>query len=386
MSIFKPEEQYFYVGGYSSGEEAGIHLCSLNTDSGELRLIHGTSDIENPSFLIVADKQHAGRQAAAHVMQKHESDTAEDSANPVSQAAEEEAGTMRLYAALECEDGKVAAYGINPQDGKLNLLETARTEGSSPCHLSLSPSGHLLVANYSSGHVNSFELDGEGSLAQMAAAVQHVGSGFRQDRQEAAHAHSVLPSKDGKYAFVSDLGLDQIVVYRVEDGKLVTHREVALPPGAGPRHFIIHPSDTFAYGINELNNTVTVFAYNPTHGILEIIQHISTLPEDFAEESYAADIHLSPDGKYVYASNRGHDSIVRFKLDASTGQLSAPEWTSVGGKWPRNFAVLDDYVLVANQFSNSITLLGRDRATGSLSPADSVLEVKEPSCIAIVPR
>ncbi|WP_019635371.1 lactonase family protein [Paenibacillus fonticola] len=400
MSIFKPEEQYFYVGGYSSREEAGIHLCSLNTSSGELRLIHGTSDIENPSFLIVADKQHAGRQAAAHVVQKNVSDTAADSANPAIPAiptspttptiptspSADGAGTMRLYAVLECEEGKVAAYSINPQDGKLNLLETVRTDGASPCHLSLSPSGHLLVANYSSGHVNSFELNGEGTLVQMAAAVQHVGSGFRQDRQEAAHAHSAVPSKDGKYAFVSDLGLDQIVIYRLDDGKLVTHREVALPPGAGPRHFIIHPSDTFAYGINELNNTVTVFAYNPTHGILEIIQHISTLPEDFTEESYAADIHLSPDSKYVYASNRGHDSIVRFKLDSSTGQLSAPEWTSAGGKWPRNFAVLDDYVLVANQFSSSITLLRRNRATGSLSPADSVLEVKEPSCIAVVPR
>ncbi|GAA0134795.1 lactonase family protein [Paenibacillus sp. YSY-4.3] len=385
MRIFEQEEQYFYVGGYSSGEEPGIHLCSLNTGSGELRLIHSTSGIENPSFLIVADKQHAGGQAIQRGVQKNESDTAAGSDSNASPAAEG-AGTMQLYAVLECERGEVAAYGIDPQNGKLHLIKTARTDGASPCHLSLSPSGHLLVANYSSGHVNSFELDGEGSLAQMAAAIQHVGSGFRQDRQESAHAHSVVPSKDGKYAFVSDLGLDRIIIYRLEDGKLVTHREVALQPGAGPRHFIIHPSDKIAYGINELDNTVTVFAYNPTHGILEIIQHISTLPEDFAEESYAADIHLAPDGKYVYASNRGHDSIVRFKLDASTGQLSDPEWTTVGGKWPRNFAVLDDYVLMANQFSNSITLLRRNRATGSLSPADSVLEVKEPSCIAVVPR
>ncbi|MNJ58824.1 6-phosphogluconolactonase [compost metagenome] len=161
---------------------------------------------------------------------------------------------------------------------------------------------------------------------------------------------------------------------------------MTLPPGTGPRHFIIHPSDTIAYGINELNNTVTVYAYHPTHGILEILQHVSTLPKDFAEESYCADIHLSPDGKYLYASNRGHDSIVRFKLDISTGGLSEPEWTSVGGKWPRNFAVLDDYVLVANQFSNNITLLRRDSGTGSLSATGHELEVKEPSCIAVIRR
>ncbi|WP_110930217.1 lactonase family protein [Paenibacillus bouchesdurhonensis] len=352
MSIFNQNEQYFYVGGYSSAQEPGIHLCALNIDSGRLRLVHSTSGIENPSFLIVGGRPNE----------------------------------PQLFAAMECEEGKVAAYGIEPSDGRLTLLRTERTDGAGPCHLSLSPSGHLLVANYSSGHVNSFELDEQGSLVGKAATIQHVGSGFRQDRQQSAHAHHVLPSKDGKYAFVSDLGLDQVIVYRLEGGKLITHREVDLPPGTGPRHFTIHPTNTIAYGINELNNTITVYAYNPTHGILEVLQHVSTLPEDFAEESYAADIHFSPDGKYLYASNRGHDSIVRFKLDESTGGLSEPEWTGAGGKWPRNFAVIHDYVIVANQFSNSIIVLRRDPATGSLSLTDGQLEVKEPSCVAVVPR
>ncbi|AZK45011.1 lactonase family protein [Paenibacillus lentus] len=352
MSIFDQHEQYFYVGGYSSAEEPGIHLCALNLGSGRLRLVDCTSGIENPSFLIVS----------------------------------EWSDELRLFAAMECEEGKVAAYNIERSDGRLTLLRSESTGGASPCHVSLSPSRHLLVANYSSGHVNSFELDEQGRLAGKAATVQHVGSGFRQDRQESAHAHHVLPSKDGRYAFVSDLGLDQIIIYRLEDGKLVTHREVVLPPGAGPRHFIIHPSDAIAYGINELNNTITVYAYNPTHGILEILQHVSTLPENFAEESYAADIHISPDGKYLYASNRGHDSIVRFKLDESDGGLSAPEWTSTGGRWPRNFAVTYDFVIVANQFSNNIKVLRRDPVTGSLSLTDSELEVKEPSCVAIVPH
>lgn len=385
MSINNQEVQYFYVGGYSAREGEGIHLCSLDTGSGELRLHHGTSGIENPSFLIVADSQGAGRYEDARDGQGNESGSGVDMANSAGTALTG-SGALRLYAAIESEEGQVAAYAVDSADGRLSLLGTASTEGAGPCHLSLSPSGHLLVANYSSAHVNSFELDGEGNLSRMASAVQHIGSGFRQDRQAAAHAHNVVPSKDGKYAFVSDLGLDQIIIYRLEEGKLVTHREVSLPPGAGPRHFIIHPSDTIAYGVNELDNTVTVYAYNPTQGILEIIQHVSTLPEDYAEESYAADIHFSPDGKYVYASNRGHDSIVRFRLDPSTGQLSDPEWTSVGGKWPRNFAVLDDYVLAANQFSSTITLLRRDPATGSLSLTDSKLEVKDPSCIAVVPR
>lgn len=339
------EELLFYVGTYASEEDEGIRLCGLDPKTGTLRLIHGTSGIKNPSFLVL--NQDASR----------------------------------LYAASEQSEGAVVSYEVEPESGELKQLNSLPTQGADPCHLSLSSDGSLLAANYSSGHVGRFALDEQGALSDTTALVQHIGQGFRQDRQEAAHAHSVVPGEDGKFVYVSDLGLDQIVYYRVEDGKLTTQGEVKLPPGAGPRHFVIHPNGQHAYGINELNNTITVYAYNPVQGHLEILQHIATIPEDFAGESYPADVHLSADGRYLYGSNRGHDSIVRFAVDPAAGTLSQPEWTGTGGKWPRNFAVLEDFAIVANQFTDNVVLFRRDPATGSLTETGMELAIKQPSCV-----
>ncbi len=340
----------FYVGTYASEEDQGIRFCGLNPETGALRLIHGTAGIKNPSFLIL--NQDASR----------------------------------LYAASEQAEGAVVSYEVDSGSGELKELNSLPTQGADPCHLSLSPDGSLLAANYSSGHVDRFALDAQGALGEMTALVQHVGQGFRQDRQEAAHAHSVVPGEAGKHVYVSDLGLDQIVYYRVEDGKLTTEGEVKLPPGAGPRHFVFHPNGQHAYGINELNNTMTAYAYNPVQGHLEILQHIATIPEDFAGESYPADVHLSADGRYLYGSNRGHDSIVRFVVDPSSGMLSQPEWTGTGGKWPRNFAVWEDFIIVANQNSDNVVVFRRDPATGSLTETGQELTIKQPSCIELVPN
>ncbi|MEF2966312.1 lactonase family protein [Paenibacillus sp. M1] len=348
--INRINEILFYVGAYAFEEEPGIRLCGLNPQNGELRLIHGTAGIKNPSFVIL------------------------------------NADASRLYAVSEQERGAVAGYEVDPGDGRLTPLNSAPTEGADPCHLALSPDGGLLAANYSSGHINRFALDERGAIGGMTALVQHVGQGFRQDRQEAAHAHSIVPDMDGSRVYVSDLGLDQIMSYRVEDGKLTTLGEVKLPPGAGPRHFVFHPDGAHAYGINELNNTVTVYAYNPVQGNLEIVQQAATLPADFAGENYPADLHLSADGRYLYGSNRGHNSIVRFAVGQGTGMLRDPEWTGTGGNWPRNFAVLEDYVIVANQYSDNVVVLRRDGGTGSLTETGRSLAVKQPSCIEPVRR
>ncbi|WP_410771057.1 lactonase family protein [Fontibacillus sp. BL9] len=346
MSVLSAkDETLFYVGTYASEEDEGIHLCGLNRQTGELRLVYSTRGIKNPSFLILNDD------------------------------------ASRLYAVSEQGEGAVVSYEVVLGDGSLRKLNSLPTKGADPCHLSLSRDGSLLAANYSSGHVDRFSLDEQGALGELTALVQHVGQGFRQDRQEAAHAHSVVPNEAGDYVYVSDLGLDQIVYYRVEEGKLTTQGEIKLPPGAGPRHFVFHPDGYHAYGINELNNTVTVFAYNPVQGHLEILQHIATIPEDFAGESYPADIHLSADGRYLYGSNRGHDSIVRFAVDAAAGTLSEPEWTGTGGSWPRNFAVLEDYVIVANQNSDNVVVFSRDAETGSLTAIGQELAIKQPSCV-----
>ncbi|RUT48413.1 lactonase family protein [Paenibacillus anaericanus] len=340
------DELLFYVGSYASKDEPSIYLCKLDRRTGLLTMIDSTSGILNPSFLVANNE-------ASH-----------------------------LYVVSEQTTGSVSAYAINPDNGKLSELGVQVMEGADPCHLAITSSGYILISHYSSGHINSFGLNENGALADISSQVQHIGgSGAIADRQEAAHAHSIVPNQEGSYAYVSDLGQDQVVIYALKDGKLEARGEVALPPGTGPRHFVIQESVSAAYGINELNNTITTYAYDHTDGHLEMIQHITTIPEDFTGVSYPADIHLSPDGRYLYGSNRGHDSIVRFAIDPSTGLLSEPKWMGTGGEWPRNFAVLEDYVLVANQNSNNIVAFKRDGDTGTLTVTGSELEIKAPSCI-----
>lgn len=340
------DELLFYVGSYALQDEPSIYLCKLHQKTGRLELIDSISGILNPSFLIVNQEAN------------------------------------RLYVVSESAQGAVAAYAIHPDNGKLSELGKKEMEGADPCYLTISSTGYVLIAHYSSGHLNSFALDSNGALAEMVSQIQHVGnSGVISDRQEAAHAHSIVVNQEGTYAYVSDLGQDKIVIYRLVEGKIQASGHVELPPGAGPRHFVVQESGTTAYGINELNNSITTYNYNSIDGNLEIIQHISTLPEGFSGESYPADIHLSPDGRYIYGSNRGHDSIVRFAIDSASGLLSEPEWSEAGGKWPRNFAVLEGYVLVANQNSNNIAVFKRDGNTGMLTATGNELELDKPVCI-----
>lgn len=347
MNIMDRDDKLlFYVGSYAEESEDGIYLCELDQNTGRLQLLHAASGIKNPSFLIV-NQNHT-----------------------------------RLYAVSEQSEGTVFSYNIHPDDGKLNELVQVPTTGADPCHLSLDGRGGLYAANYSSGHVNRYVLDEQGAAASLAALAQHVGQGFREDRQEAAHAHSIVPDANGRYAYVCDLGLDQIVYYDLKDGRLTTAGKVQLPPGAGPRHFLIHHNGKYAYAINELNSTITVFAYNHVQGHLDILQHIATVPEDFAGENYPADLHLSPDGVYLYGSNRGHDSIVKFLVNGETGMLDGPEWTGGRINWPRNFAVLEHFVLVANQNGDDISVFRRDAVTGELTETEHRLAIKQPSCIA----
>lgn len=351
MSEKSQDVWLFYTGSYAENKDPGIYLCELQRGTGEMRILHSISGLVNPSFLTL------------------------------------DAKGLRLYAVSEQAEGRVAGFEVDPKDGKLSMKGEKATLGADPCYLALQPGPerHLLVANYSSGHVNAFALDPEGAPGDMISLIRHEGSSVNRQRQESAHAHSAVPSLDGRFAFVSDLGTDQIVIYRLECGQLVKHGVTELPPGAGPRHFVIHPSERFAYGMNELNNTMTAYAFDPMEGRLEVIQHVSSLPTEFHGENYPADIHFSPDGRYVYGSNRGHDSIVRFHLDPKTGRLDDPAWTSVEGSWPRNFAVLEDYVLVANQNSGNIAALRRDPKSGHLTPTAHSLKVDKPSCVEPLP-
>ncbi|AWB43211.1 6-phosphogluconolactonase [Paenibacillus sp. CAA11] len=337
-------EQLFYIGSYTEADAPGIHLASVKIDSGEMTILHSLSGLDNPSFLTVHP------------------------ALPV------------LYAVTETDEGEAVSFRIE-LDGTLKESSREQTGGAHPCHAALAGEKLLVTVNYSGGQINSFQLEQDGAIARTASRVQHLGKGLREDRQEQAHPHSAIPDQAGNFVYVSDLGLDRIVVYRLQEGRLVTHQEVELPPGAGPRHFVIHPSKPWAYGVNELNNTVTAYAYHEREGNLSILQHISTLPENWMAENTAGDIHISSCGRFLYASNRGADTIVRYLIDPERGQLSEPQWTDTGGKIPRNFMILEGQLLVASQNSDEIAAFLIDQTGGTLRDTGHRLKVSKPVCL-----
>lgn len=347
----RPNETMFYVGTYSSEEEKAIQLCSLNHKTGEMRILDGTQGIENPSFLAVNS-----------------------------------AGSL-LYAVSEKDEGEVYAFAIDPATKALNSLGSRPTEGGAPCYVSISPNeDYIFVSNYSGGNVNVFPVNADGSLQQMSDQIKHKGSGIREDRQDAPHPHSVIPDRSGEHVLVCDLGLDQILIYRLEAGKLTKHREVNLPPGSGPRHLAVHPSGQWLYLANELNSTITVFANDEQAGNLTVLQHLGALPEQYitGSDDTAADIHVSDCGRFLYASNRGHDSIALFLIDASTGLLEAVDWQLTGGRTPRNFAIIGDMLLAANQNSSNIISFAIDGDSGRLIPTGNELVIQTPVCIQAI--
>lgn len=346
--MHQPNEVLFYIGTYNTEKEEAIRLGALNKDTGEMRIMGGTRGIENPSYLAV-----------------------------------NASGTV-LYAVSEKDQGELHAFAIESGTKALRSLGSRSTGGGSPCYVSIAPQGnYIFTANYMGGNVNVFPLNGDGSLQEMSSQVKHEGSGIREDRQEAPHPHSVIPDQTGERVLVCDLGLDQIVFYRVEEGKLVTHREVELPPGSGPRHLAVHPSGQWIYLVNELSNTVTVFANDDQQGNLKILQNVSTLPEHYTagSDDTAADIHVSLCGRYLYVSNRGHDSIGLFHIDNATGLLEAEDWVISGGRTPRNFALVGGMLLAANQNSDNIVSFRIDSETGRLIPTGNELELKAPVCL-----
>ncbi|MCM3784719.1 lactonase family protein [Neobacillus mesonae] len=343
----KSDEVLFYTGTYSSAAEPSIYLVAANKETGEMRIVNQTTGIERPSFLAL----HPNGEV--------------------------------LYAVSENGKGELFTYKVDASTSELHLQDRKPTEGVDPCYVSVDKSGsYVLVANYSSGSVNVFKLDESGVPAEMSANIKHVGKGFREDRQEGPHAHSILPSPDGEYAVVCDLGLDQIIVYHMQDGKLSTHYELRLPAGSGPRHLVIHPNEKFAYVVNELNNTVTALTFNKNRGEFQITHHISTRDDSEQTENTGADIRISSCGRFLYVSNRGDDSIALFHIHEETGELSAVEYVSTEGNTPRNFNLLDGGLLIAaNQDSNNLVSFKMDSETGRLTPAGYELELPSPVCI-----
>lgn len=356
----KMETLAVYVGTYTSKNSQGIYSYRLDLGTGALSLYGLAAETVNPSFL------------AIHPNQKF------------------------LYAVSEIGDagaksGGVSAFARDPHSGRLLLLNQQSSEGRGPCHLVVDRAGkYVFVANYSSGSAAVLPIQADGSLGKASSIVQHKGSGPNKQRQERAHAHSINLDPGNRFAFVADLGIDKVMIYRFDasTGKLQTNDPPAaiVAGGAGPRHFAFHPSGKFAYVINELANTITAFAYDAARGALTELHTVPTLPADFKGSNTTAEVVVHPSGKFLYGSNRGHDSIALFAIDAS-GKLSPLGHESTRGKTPRNFAIEPSgkYLLVANQNSDSIVVFRILPQTGKLEMVGEPVEAPAPVCIRFAP-
>jgi 6-phosphogluconolactonase len=274
----------------------------------------------------------------------------------------------------------------------LKQLNQESSAGAGPCHLVVDATGkNLLVANYSSGSVAVLPIAQNGEIKPASSVIQHKGKGTDPGRQEGPHAHSINLDSANRFAFAADLGLDKVFIYAFDPaaGTIAPNASPfgKVAPGSGPRHFAFHPGGKHAYVINEMANTVTAFAYDPGAGSLTEIQTISTLPADFKGTSYTAEVQVHPSGKFLYGSNRGHDSIAVFAIDQKTGALKFLEAEPTQGKNPRNFALdpTGAFLLAENQDSDSIVVFRIDPTTGKLSPTGTKITLPMPVCIKMIP-
>jgi len=353
-------EAWVFIGTYTDGNSKGIYRARLDLSTGDLSEPELAAEIENPSFL------------ALHPAGKF------------------------LYAAGELSKfegkpgGAVSAFALDAKTGTLTLLNQKSSRGAGPCHLVVDRGGrNVLVANYGGGSVAVLPIDEDGSLQEASAFVQHVGKSVNPRRQEAPHAHSINLDPNGRFAVVADLGLDKVLVYRFdsEKGSLRPNDppHVELAPGAGPRHFAFHPSGRFGYVINEMHSTVTALVYDAKRGMFDEIHTVSTLAEPHQGNS-TAEVQVHPSGKFLYGSNRGHDSLAIFSIDEETGRLTSVGHQSTDGKTPRNFGIdpTGAFVLAANQSSNTIVVFRIDERTGQLKPTGHSIEVPRPVCVRML--
>ena len=357
-----PASLRLYIGTYTGPKSKGVYTSTLDLATGKLSTAELAVELKNPSFLAV-----------------HPQDP------------------TLLYAVSEVDDaqgkpsGGVAALKRDPATNRLTVLNAELSGGAGPCHLNVDATGrHVLVANYGGGSVAALPIVAGGKLGPATSVIAHQGNSVNPQRQKEPHAHSINLDPANRFAFAADLGLDQVLVYAFDPqaGTLARHEPpfAKVTPGAGPRHFAFRPDGKFAYVINELGNTITVFEYAADKGVLKVVQDISTLPAGHTEPSYTAEVVVHPSGKFVYGSNRGHDSIAMFTVDPATGLLTAQGQEPTRGKAPRNFVVdpTGRWLLAENQGSDTIYVFAIDQATGRLKETGTPLSVPTPVCVRFV--
>lgn len=345
-----------FVSSFAPAKDGAIQAFRLDPESGKLTPAHRNPGIPHPFFLALSpDRRYL-----------------------YSIQAEKFGGT---------EYEHVAAYALNRDTGELRFLNRQSSRGTASCYLEVDATGKtVLVANYSTGSVAALPVRKDGSLGEAAGFVQHAGSSVDPARQTGPHAHSFVISPNNRHAYAADLGLDQLLSYRLEPAtaKLTPNRQpfVRTPPGAGPRHLTFHPNGRHLYAINELANSVTLFDYDPKSGTLVERQTLFTLPREFTGKSYCADLKITPDGKHLYGTNRGHDSIAAYRL-AADGRLTLIDIYPSLGKGPQNLAIVDKgrLLLCANMPGNNVAVFRIDPATGALTSTGTPTEIRSPSCI-----
>jgi len=350
-----------FVGTYTKGKSKGIYVYSYDAKSGESTPLGLAVETPNPSFLAVDSSQRF------------------------------------LYAVNEltqyegASSGAVTSFAIEKRTGKLSRINEIASGGAHPCYISLDKTAkYVLVANYTGGSVAVFPVRRDGGLGEATAFVQHAGSGKNPARQEGPHAHWIEITTDNQFALAADLGLDKILVYRFDahHGTLTPNDPpfAKVEAGAGPRHIAFHPNGKFLYVVDELASTVTLFSFDSSKGTLHLLQSLSTLPSGSSGNNDTAEIHVHPNGKFLFASNRGHDSIAFFSLDQNTGTLTPVDHVSTQGKTPRNFELdpTGTRLLVANQDSDNIVFFNINPQTGQLTAASQQLKVPSPVSLRFV--
>lgn len=352
------KEFLVYIGSYSTAKGKGIRVFRFDAATGRLTSMRLATEAVNPTFVTASvDGRflYATKEVTRHEGRK---------------------------------SGSVKAFAIDRKTGKLRFLNEVASGGTIPCYVALDKTGrYAMVANYGSGSVEVIEVRKNGRLGKVTAFDQYAGSGVNPQRQEGPHAHSINVSPDNRFALAADLGLDKLFVYRFGEKAgvlLPNHPSYAtVNPGSGPRHIAFARNGRFVYVIGEMKSNITTFAYDARRGTLRKLQTISTLPKGYKGQSDCAEVALSPNGKFVYGSNRGHDSIAVFAADPKKGTLTPVERVPSGGKTPRHFAIdpTGRFLLVANQESDTVMVFAVDRKTGRLAATGEKAIVKSPTCV-----
>lgn len=351
------QDPLMFIGTYTNGKSEGIYGFRFDPSKPDARQVSVTAGIRNPSFLAMSPD---GR---------------------------------FLFAVSELngggDAGRVISYRVDGANGVLTRINDQPSGGDDPCYVTVDKTGRwVIVGNYSSGSLSVLPVNADGSLGQAVSRQVHEGSGPNASRQEKPHVHATVLSPDNRYLYVPDLGADKIFVYRFDaaTGKLTPGDMPfrAAHPGSGPRHFVFHPEKQFAYLVEELTGSISVYHLTPENGALAWVQRLSTLPAGFQGFAGSADIHISPDGRFLYATNRGDaNNIAIFRINKKNGQLSPAGHQGAGGIHPRNFSITQDgrWLLCANRDSDEIVIFQRDRKTGKLTETGKRIRVPSPVCI-----